>query len=602
MGGIRGHRYRLYMRPSVLELLVRYVLRWLWAWRREIATVAALWWWSRLLVTDPATGWTVAGLVGVALTAPWVGPRARCWLRGGALRRRWGRACAAAGLVNASGDGPRIRWVRPVPGGLVLRLRLAPGMSRADVERQLPRMTASMGAHQARVRHDGPRADRLRILLIRRETLGRIVRPAPLSGPPHELDSVVVGSREDGRPWRLRVRGRHILVAGATGAGKGSVLWSLIRALAPAVHAGLVQIIACDPKGGMELAFGRPLYRAFGTNAEQIAVLLEDAVERLRERTGRLAGRTRLHVPTVAEPLVVVIVDEIAALTAYVQDTALRKRITSALAELLTQGRAPGFVVVGAVQDPRRDVLAVRDLFPEKVCLRVATASEVDMVLGAGAREAGALADQIPIDTPGVAFARSEDDPEPGRVRAAYVDDPTIHATADRYPDAGRPVALPGAPERRPLPPGAGGAMGGGAPWSGPGSVDVGETTIPMRRPGFAGWEAGPAGGWTPVVPGGLRLPRPDPLGAERGQDQGGGRQGEGPAAGGGGEDWGGVAPGPIDWEAVAEDYRRRHHLDQDGQPVQLGPHAETDGDGDGDGGQGGDWREWRGGGRGRRG
>jgi len=596
------------MRPSVLELVVRYVLRWLWAWRREIFVACGLWWWFRQVHADPAAGWTVAGLVGVALTAPGVGPRVRCWLRGGALRRRWGRACVAAGLVNASGVGPRIRRVVPVAGGLVLRLRLAPGMSRADVERQLPRMTASMGAHQARVRHDGPRADRLRVLLIRRETLGRIVRPAPLSGPPHDLDSVIVGSREDGRPWRLRVRGRHILVAGATGAGKGSVLWSLIRALAPAVHAGLVQIIACDPKGGMELAFGRPLYRAFGTNAEEIARLLEEAVGRLRERTGQLAGRTRLHVPTVAEPLVVVIVDEIAALTAYVQDTALRKRITSALAELLTQGRAPGFVVVGAVQDPRRDVLAVRDLFPEKVCLRVATASEVDMVLGAGAREAGALADQIPIDTPGVAFARSEDDPEPGRVRAAYVDDPTIHATARRYPDAAVPVAaLPPGRERTPVPP----APAGEGWWLRPVPhvVDPAEDTIPIRRALF-----GP-GGWTPsTVPDGLIVPRPDPLhpAADHDQDQDQDhdqdhdqehdqeREHDGVQV----PEWGlaeraGVAPGPIDWEAVAADYRRRHHLDQDGQPLPLGPHTDNDSndgsdDEDGPGRRGGGDRHGR--------
>jgi len=344
----------------------------------------------------------------------------------------------------------------------------------------------------------------------------------------------------------------------------------------------------------MELAFGRPLYRAFGTNAEQIAVLLEDAVERLRERTGRLAGRTRLHVPTVAEPLVVVIVDEVAALTAYVQDSALRKRITGALAELLTQGRAPGFVVVGAVQDPRRDVLAVRDLFPEKVCLRVATASEVDMVLGAGAREAGALADEIPIDAPGVAYARSEDDPEPGRVRAAYVDDPTIHQTADRYPaGGGRPAALPAGPERRPLPPG-GGWAGDGAGRPGPRPVDPSETTIPMRRPVFDGRE-GRRGGWTPTVPGELRVPRPDPLGPEQGQDLREGDGGHGPAAEGWGEDWGGVAPGPIDWEAIAADYRRRHHLDGDGQPVRLGPHAEDDDDDNG-GGQDGGYRQGRGG------
>ena len=43
---------------------------------------------------------------------------------------------------------------------------------------------------------------------------------------------------------------------GETGAGKGSVLWSMIDQLAPAVRGGMVELWALDPKGGMELAFG----------------------------------------------------------------------------------------------------------------------------------------------------------------------------------------------------------------------------------------------------------------------------------------------------------------------------------------------------------
>ena len=52
------------------------------------------------------------------------------------------------------------------------------------------------------------------------------------------------------------MHGTHVLVAGATGAGKGSIIWSTIRGLLPAVRAGLVEIWALDPKL-MELSFGR---------------------------------------------------------------------------------------------------------------------------------------------------------------------------------------------------------------------------------------------------------------------------------------------------------------------------------------------------------
>jgi S-DNA-T family DNA segregation ATPase FtsK/SpoIIIE len=71
---------------------------------------------------------------------------------------------------------------------------------------------------------------------------------------------VPVGRREDGQPWAVRLRGSHTLVAGATGAGKGSVLWSLIRSLGPGIRDGLVRLWVLDPKGGMELAPGAPLF------------------------------------------------------------------------------------------------------------------------------------------------------------------------------------------------------------------------------------------------------------------------------------------------------------------------------------------------------
>ena len=72
-----------------------------------------------------------------------------------------------------------------------------------------------------------------------------------------------VALAEDGSIWRLQLVGSHVLVVGATGAGKGSVIWSLLTALAEPIRAGLVKVWAVDPKGGMELAAGRPLFDRF---------------------------------------------------------------------------------------------------------------------------------------------------------------------------------------------------------------------------------------------------------------------------------------------------------------------------------------------------
>jgi DNA segregation ATPase FtsK/SpoIIIE, S-DNA-T family len=90
--------------------------------------------------------------------------------------------------------------------------------------------------------------------------------------------------------------------------------------------------------------------------------------------------------------------------------------------------------VVGALQDPRKDVISLRNLFPTRIALRLDESDQVDMVLGDGARDRGALADEIspiPRTGAGVGYVRLEGSPQVKRVRAAYVADEDIRAMAD---------------------------------------------------------------------------------------------------------------------------------------------------------------------------
>jgi S-DNA-T family DNA segregation ATPase FtsK/SpoIIIE len=333
--------------------------------------------------------------------------------------------------VRFADYAPRIRKICTVGVVESLRVELLPGQTPEQWAEQAEALRHAFRARSCRVRSDG-RPGFVWLDLMFTDPLAELVAPADLDGPDAtgDLGGLPVGLREDGRAWLLPVRGTHVLVAGATGSGKGSVLWSTIRGLGPWVRAGLVKLWVADPKGGMELAAGQTMFTRFATNLGDIADLLDDAVSLMQDRAGRLRGVTRLHTPTVGEPLVVVVVDEIASLTAYVMDRELKKRLTASLPLLLSQGRAPGVVVLAAVQDPRKDVLPFRDLFPVRVALRMTEAEQVDLVLGGGARDRGARCDEIPDTLPGVGFVAADGQAEPVRVRAAWVDDAEIDRTA----------------------------------------------------------------------------------------------------------------------------------------------------------------------------
>ncbi|MGH3656531.1 MAG: FtsK/SpoIIIE domain-containing protein, partial [Micromonosporaceae bacterium] len=313
------------------------------------------------------------------------------------------------------------------------------------------RLARTFGAADCRVRTDPKRRGRVVLWLLIQDPLTDPVPPFE-ADPFPDLAALDVALGEDAQTYRLRLLGTHLLVAGATGSGKGSVLWSIVDALQHALRTGLVQLWVLDPKGGMEFAFGRALFTRFcygdpdpdtadveGKAYELgYARLLEDAVEVMRDRQQRLRGQTRLHTPTAAEPLIVVVIDELASLTAYATDRDAKKRIGSALALLLSQGRAVGVTVVGALQDPRKDVLPFRDLFPTRICLRVTEDEHVDMVLGPGARSRGARCDTIPESLPGVGYVGLDGVVEPIRVRFSHITDTHILNLAHTHGSTGR--------------------------------------------------------------------------------------------------------------------------------------------------------------------
>jgi S-DNA-T family DNA segregation ATPase FtsK/SpoIIIE len=368
----------------------------------------------------------------------WVWFRVRaCWRAAIIYRWRWSTAITAAGLDRKRHDTdylPQLLRVRSTRSVDRVRVRMLPGQTLDDYAAVADRLGQTFGTLDCRIRSVPRRVHELELWLLIADPLAHIVDPYP-ADPEPLTTGLPVALAEDGTVWRLQLLGTHVLVVGATGAGKGSVIWSILTALADPIRDGLVKVWAVDPKGGMELSLGRHLFDRFcyGDNTTDqssyelgFAILLEDAVQVMRSRQDRLRGVTRLHQPSTGEPLIVLIVDELAALTAWTIDREAKRRIAAALGLLLSQGRAVGVVVVGAVQDPRKEVLTVRDLFPTRIALRLSEAEQVNLVLGPGARNRGALCDQISDRLPGVGYVAVDGIAEPVRVRFPHITDHTI--------------------------------------------------------------------------------------------------------------------------------------------------------------------------------
>ncbi|MEO3855618.1 FtsK/SpoIIIE domain-containing protein [Acrocarpospora sp. B8E8] len=434
----------------------------IWSWRLITGTIR-IFWRHPIAVAIPATlaavqqmyGWGVLLiLIDIAATAlaAWAFLGRPSFLRLVAwrllafarwlwiYRRHWQPVMVVSGLGrHLRGRDYLPRLVRVSCDGWADRVhvRMLGGQTVKDWTDRIDHLAHGFGSRSCRITI--AKAGRLVLTLPRRDPLAAPIPAIPVPAVA-SVGPVEIGRQEDGRPLLLKVHGTHVLVAGATGAGKGSFIWSTIRGLLPAVKAGLVEIWALDPKR-MELSFGRALFGPrYAADPARCADLLEAAVAKMQERADRFAGHQRSHTPTPIDPFILVVVDEVAFLTAYQSDKALRHRITAALATLTTQGRAVGIGVLAALQDPRKDVITIRNLFPDKIALRLDESEQVDMVLGDGARERGALADHIsPIPElgAGIAYLRLETSPDPIRVRAAYVSDTDIKAMVAQFASGG---------------------------------------------------------------------------------------------------------------------------------------------------------------------
>ncbi|WP_199433867.1 FtsK/SpoIIIE domain-containing protein [Qaidamihabitans albus] len=305
-----------------------------------------------------------------------------------------------------------------------VRVRMVKGQAPEQWELHASGLAHSFKAQSCRVRVRKP--GRLELDLVHRDPLVGAISVPALTEDAESVDlrRITVGRTETGKPWRLRLLGTHLLTVGVSGAGKGSLLWSVIWALAPLIRTGRVQLCGIDPKGGMELGQAPEVFhRVVFDNGPDAVALLEEIAETVKERATSYRGRLRAWHPGTGDPFLLLVIDELADVIAYQTDKQLRERAARAVQAITSQGRAPGVCVLGLVQDPRKEVVAFRHLFSTRIAMRLDEKAQVDMVLGDGVRERGATAHEINEHTPGVAWAKEEGRREPFRARAFHVTD-----------------------------------------------------------------------------------------------------------------------------------------------------------------------------------
>ena len=377
-------------------------------------------------------------LVGIRLRWPgfferwvWLPLRSR-WRRWSIYRYKWPATMDFAELNRYRSDGtqyePVLLSVQSTPDVDRVRARMLAGQVVVDWGKVSDRLCQTFGAQDCRIRSILGRPHEVEAWFLINDPLQQVVEPREHEVPVSLL-GLPVGLREDGEVYRLPILGNHLLLSGEIGSGKSEGGWAIIDQLAPAIAEGTAQLWGIDPKA-MELSAGEALFtRLAYKSPEDYARILEDAVVVMCDRRLRLRGVTRLHQPSPAEPLIVIFIDELAALS-YVSERDIRRRIDNALGLLLSQGRAVGISVVGVIQDPRKEVLPARDLFPIRVAFRLADADQVRLVFTPGARDRGARCDEIPHSLPGVAYVEIDGVPEPIRVRFAHVTDDHIRMLA----------------------------------------------------------------------------------------------------------------------------------------------------------------------------
>jgi S-DNA-T family DNA segregation ATPase FtsK/SpoIIIE len=243
------------------------------------------------------------------------------------------------------------------------------------------------------------------------------------------FDPVYVGVDEFGRPMRLPLIYRNILIGGEPGSGKSGLLNGIVAHAALSLDCRLVLL---DGKR-VELGQWRQCADAFvGPNIVAAISLLKRLVSMMDNRYDYLEDcERRKMTPADVFLAYLIAIDEIAYFSATVGTKPQREEFQLLLRDLVARGRAVGIIVAAATQRPSSKIIDtdLRDLFAWRFAGRCTTDSSSDIVLGHGWEKKGWSANTISPNNPGAGLLIAENG-SPQLVKVAYLDDRTCAAIA----------------------------------------------------------------------------------------------------------------------------------------------------------------------------
>jgi len=339
--------------------------------------------------------------------------------------------------------GVDAKLVRIVPGPTVTRyeIELAPGVKVNKVTNLTHDIAYALAAADVRILAPipGKSAIGVEVPNTKRQlvTLGDILT-SDTAAADHDPMLVALGMDVSGAPQMLRLTELpHLLIAGATGAGKSSMVNALLTSIMMRATPEEVRMILVDPKRvelGQYNDAPHLLTRVI-TNPKKAADALQWAVAEMDRRYDLLADAGVRDIDSFREtfdaggldeemfdrfPYIVVVVDELNDLM-----MVAGRIVEDSIVRIAQMARAVGIHLVLATQRPSVNVITgvIKANVPSRLAFSVASQTDSRVIIDqAGADKLVGLGDML------VVTAR---DPKPERIQGCFVSEAEVHATVD---------------------------------------------------------------------------------------------------------------------------------------------------------------------------